>query len=735
MYILEIFTLFVLSKANQFLYNKIKDILTDKIESRDYVLFDHTKRYASIGIYTDHYNIGNGNILIEVTLSFDTKNNNHKNSIINCKNKTLNEIIAKIEEKIQDFVSLTNNTSLVLFYNESQLNDSISLDYSITFKNIIETIKNINCKRKINKKGWEIYYENICIESDYFDDVIRDICKNNVNVNTIKHYDYIPNYFIFGFNIKKFSYLFRLCIENFDFFNDIKIKLETKYDEKILELLLKLYKMPYDHLFQIYFYNIPINISLNSIEIRYEYVFFRIEIEQDKIIFIQNAGVYFYYLQYGKNVNFLIDKQCFIDFRKIIEVGTMITDENAIKAVILWSKLLSHEDKMFYLIDLILKTPKSAPNILLAHLLLHYNIIEESELTIITLKNEYSTSQKTRLINTILAKMSNLHNTEFFILKIALLNITEKYIDEYDKDNDLFYKTFRDIGNLILSKNNKTELEISNVEKKISMLEIMEEVVSLHIFNLKTYKNEVLNTTGKLISIFTGLKTSFLEFFDRCELERVTDEDVINSFELNINDVVNNNKILREKLIENTRDDIKLEVKRKNKEHELTKMMRIIKDSLLEKKLNQITHESRNVNIKRLFDKNKINALENNYIQKGIETIKTMFLEKFKNVQINESSLLEYKNKLIKKITGEIKSNFKKNIKEKVKLFFSKTIINLFYAELHDNLILKKKTENRLKLISLKTHKDYVLKFLNEESGSLLHNILVRFFASQAIML
>ncbi|WUR03406.1 uncharacterized protein VNE69_05003 [Vairimorpha necatrix] len=727
MIVLTLISSLVFSKAGQYLYNELKTNIIKKIENRDYVLFDRSKLYMSVFISTGHYNIRNEGVPLEVIIFSGINYNDEKKFTINCKNKSIDNIVAELEEKIQRVISFPNDKTLVLFYSEHQLNNIIRLDGSITMKNFIESIKKINVQRKENKKAWEIFYDNICMESDYFDEIIDEIYKNNHDVDGfIKHYDYLRNYFIFRIDIGNILYIFRICIDEFDYLNNIKIRIENKYDEEILKKLLDLYNLSYNHLFIINFHDIPINITPNSIEIRSENIFFKIEIESDKIIFEQNAGKYIYSLQNSNNFNVFIDEQCFIEFRKIIEVASMITDENTIKAILMFGKLLRHENKIFFLLDMILNMQRSALNILLGHLLLHYKIIDEPELKIIISNDEYRDVRTTELIDIICTKMLNSGNTVFFILTIGLLIETEKYIAEYDIDDDPFYKTLLHIGNIIKSKDYKNGVEIACTEKSINIMEIMKELVSIHVTNFNLYKNKVLSSMGQLISTFTGLKTNYIDYSDRIYLQIIKLEDVIQCFELNNNEIYKIFIIIKNKLIENSQEDIKFEIKRKNKENEFREMVYLLRKFPLGIELSQIKLEALNSNTIKLFDKDLINKKSIDLINAGIEIIENIFSKKIISDNINEYLINEYKEELIESFSKEVKDNIIKNIKKNFRNCLPNALQELLDIEIEAKTNLKTEYENYLQNIIKILHEKYLINFLNSVYGMILHNSLTK---------
>ncbi|WUR03169.1 uncharacterized protein VNE69_03378 [Vairimorpha necatrix] len=653
-----------------------------KIEDRDYVSINHCKSYNSISIYKSMDEYGNDNGLVEVSVSCDIKNNNVKIFTVNCKNKSLNEIITEIENKIRGVLGFPNNKLYVLFYSEYQFRDSIGLDNSITMKNIVETIKKINRERKINKKGWEIYYENICLESGYLEEIFFKTSKNNVNTEyTIKYYDYVPNYFLFHINVENNSYLFKFSIEEIDYLNDIEIKLENKYNEKILKKILELYNLSYEYLFEIDTYVVPINRIPNGIEIKYGSKFLIIEVFTNKVVFRQNSGEYHYVLQ-NDNINYIIDEQCLLEFKRFIEIASRINDENISKGIDIFNRILYYEDETELMIEIVLDTPGSALNIIIAHTLLYYNMIDELELIIIISNEEYDETRKTEIIKMIMSRVLKSNFTEFIITKIFLLLATEKYIIENEVEDELFYKNFKLIGNLIRKKNTRDKIEMCNIKDSFNLLGIMEEIGNVHIANFKKYKGVVVTSICKIISMFIGFNTIVYDFFENKQHAKYEFNEVIASFGLKNDDVDECNKIIRNKLLENNQQEKKFEEKRKTKEAELIKIIQILQEVSLENDINKIKLVALNGDIIKLFDKDLINEFATKLINGGINLIRKIFEEKVTSEDITVFSINEYKEYLEENLIKEIKINIKKNIKINSEIALPKTLIELFDNEI-----------------------------------------------------
>ncbi|WUR05018.1 uncharacterized protein VNE69_12003 [Vairimorpha necatrix] len=704
-----------------------------KIEDRDYLLFDHSKRYMTISISKDQDFYGdNSDAFIEVTLCFDIKNNYEIDFIINCGNKSLNQIITELEEKIQSFISFPYNKEFVLFYSEYQLGDSISLDGTITMENVIETIKKINSQRKINKKGREIYYENICIESGYFEDIIKEISENKVNVeHAIKYYDYVPNYFLFRIDIENKSFLFQFYIEEIDYENDIKMNLENKYDEKILIKLLERYNLSYEYLFDTPFIVVPINCIPNGIEIIHEDIIFKMEIETDAVVFSQNSKIYIYSIRDDVQEFFFIDEQCLMEFRKFIEIASRINDENIKKAIGIFYRLLKIENFVNFILEILLNRPISAIKIILAHNLLYYNIIDEPELKVVISNEKHNNIRKTEVVNKILSKIHTFYYNEFFVVKICLLLETEKYIVRNNLENDVFCKNLELIGNLIRLKNSKNDFEMIDKKDNFNLIGILEEMVSVHIVHFKTYKKKVLTYICKTLSLFTGLNTNFIDYFDKKHYAKIVIYEVIESFGLNKNKVEKCNKVVRKKLIENTQEDIKLEVERKNKEAEFNKILQILKKNSLENELKKRKKEALNSDTVALFNKDIINEFANELISDGIRLIENTFLSKIINKGINEQIINEYKEELKENLIKEIKINIKKNIKKKSKISLMKITVELFKSEVKNLNFLRKNQEKILHDIINLIQEVSILEFFNREFGKNLHNILIKMLKNQ----
>ncbi|WUR04532.1 uncharacterized protein VNE69_09087 [Vairimorpha necatrix] len=94
---------------------------------------------------------------------------------IQLKNRLLNEIIKEIENNFNEYLLSIQHEYIILVYYQLQL------ERFFIYKEVIESFKNINCERKTNKKGNEVYFENICENKCYLNEKLDEFEQKKTN--------------------------------------------------------------------------------------------------------------------------------------------------------------------------------------------------------------------------------------------------------------------------------------------------------------------------------------------------------------------------------------------------------------------------------------------------------------------------------------------------------------------------------------------------------------------------
>ncbi|WUR04847.1 uncharacterized protein VNE69_11017 [Vairimorpha necatrix] len=604
-------------------------------------------------------------------------------------------------------------------------------------KKIIENIKKINNEKRENNTGCGIYYDNICEKDCYLESFIAkknsfDCSDQNIVTLADLHIYHMlkkdeDTYYIrFRINIENNMYFFELNTKELvDIYSIIDIKQNTNYkwDDGILEGFFKLYKFididPYDTYIPLF----PLMCKNNKIETKYLY--FKIQLERRKIIIKEYSGEYHYHLENNtkKDMNkIFIPEKCFNEFQEIIKKICAIEKLLKYKGVQIFYKLLRSNNKINFFVNRILNKPGTALNILFVYLLLLEEVIDKTELNIIIRKDELSEIKKNSIANTLQKVMSLSYYSDFYLIKICLLIEAEIYMKEPEVIEDEIFKNFKDIGKLIIKKNNKNKTGIKWKKEKNELLFILQTLVNVYIYDIIKYKEEVIKHICRIVALFRGLNNlTILRYYS----DNIEKEKFIEQLRISKCDVEQNNENILENLSKNLQEDEKYEEERKRKKIEMIKIKYTLKKSSLDEELRIINKRAKNRSIENLYEEAVRAKFENEMKVEGIKQIAININEINSKDVVNRDSLNEYRSKKIKNFCQKLKNNIKENIRKNRKKYFVKVLIELFYGKMNNDKNLIVRCKNNLANIRVLISEEDLLEIVNEESGIKINSYLM----------
>ncbi|WUR02697.1 uncharacterized protein VNE69_02218 [Vairimorpha necatrix] len=705
-------------KENQHVYNNIKDIIFNKIQTRDYLVFDKAKKYTmvSLFLYSAH---GTIECTLEDISSTGCAKKNYGSFEINYADKSLEDISKTLEDNIIRKLNFPNNDFTILLYNKNQIRSN-SL-----FKD----------------NGWEIFYDNICENDCPLYEMLIDI--QNINIEHVN----VPCIPLYPINSKKIGniYFFRFSIEIENVCNFFEIEIDEllsfvrlntenirKVDQEIIKTLFYLY--------QIADSNFPVatnmlnrfEVTPSKIEIKYPSNFV-IEIKPDLISFFIGSIEYLYYLKldsYQNDGRNYIEKQCFTELQIILQSISEMVYEKNYKCIYFLHNLLIDYEKVDFLILRILNNSKSALNTLFCHILLYIKIIKKHELDLITGREVNSESNIEVFCKQIMKKLSiylnSLNVSESYLLAICLLLEVEMLINENGAGDDPLFRILLIISNIIESEKNKDQTYTYINKDKIKITNILKEVKSIHIDEIVRFKKEIIKNISKISSLFTGLSSSkFVNGNYPTKIEAYVKKDIITDLKLDEYAVERNTKNLRKKLLENTAEDYKFEKERRKGEDEIIKINKIIEKLPEMEELKKMKTQSIYSFIENLFDADMIDNLDNNFKNVGITKIDKIFNGITNTESLDINIILEYKKKFIESFFQDIKINIEDRIKKiSVKELFI-VFIKSFENEISTENIDNKRTEKIFKNIRTVLKEETIIKVLYANSAIELHDELM----------
>ncbi|WUR04970.1 putative SP-containing protein [Vairimorpha necatrix] len=559
MHFLFLYSFIVFVQANE-LYEKFKEKIFSKIKNGDYVSFDISGQKIDIYIFSYYDEC---NETISFSISDDIKdfhpNRNKDRFTFVLKNKKIKNIINEMETNIKKITSIHDLFSITFIYNKIHLQNQSIL------KTLIEELKEINHERRITHDENEIYYDNICEINDQVQRFISDIknkekdCIKKMPKSSIYYYTTSLNgefYICLNLTIDNICYFFNFCIDEIYYLADTEVNKEKIWDEEILQKLLDVYKLSYNNfkLFHVKDEVLPIRCTSNKIQMGDTTDPFSFEIQDKKISFklnnINDKYCLKSYLDKIGNEGY-ISKDVYIEFKKMFDI---ITNTKDVKGIIMFHNLVVNNNRINFFVERILNKRGSAINIMFSYLLFYkikmnpnilYDIIENKILNDTIMKK-------------IIKKISEKLKTIFFIndlylIKFCLLLEAEEYINENELKDDILFKTLKDIGSLIVKRNNKSEHKTNISQKNINLLEVFNEIVIIHNGIHDLYRNEVREKILNTAAVFTGSSTIDINVYTLNLLHKnykVQKDDIIKKLNIESTMVDKDNKEILEELNE-----------------------------------------------------------------------------------------------------------------------------------------------------------------------------------------
>ncbi|WUR02694.1 uncharacterized protein VNE69_02215 [Vairimorpha necatrix] len=718
--------------TNEIMLNKITDNLLKKIYYRDYVVFNPYKIHIIVNL---KYNESKKIIYIDIEEKASNAKTRIKDScIIEYYDKTANDITFEIEQYIINILKYNFSCSINLIY------DSLNSLTCLLIKEVIETIKNINSLRKVNKKGWDIYYDNICEANDFLLDVIDEFQKEKNNsemymsvfdVHTFYNTEHNELSIRLPMKIDGIYYLFELNIDQLDV-EAFYLLNETNYvvtspifDDKIFMKLLIIFKSFNDDL--IYMSKTPYIAKCKTSNYEIKNSDFKIKIDSDAASFKQRSGEYFYHL--SNNASNSMYRNCFEEFQQLLKKISFFNNTKAKEGIDLFFRLLKRDDKIKYLFYGILDRKESAINLLCAHLFLSMNKIVHRDLNIIIGQDKHSKNEfkdiKNRLTKTIIPKLTDNNSFESYLIKICILIEAEKYINENDVTNDLLYNTIKEIGNILkLKNNNNNDKQFYYNQEGVDLAEIIHDVVNMHVDNILNHKGKVIRRLCTITSLLKEKSGTFTRNF----LIYSKKDKTIDKLELNKNKVEKNIEILINEILKDIKEDKIYEKERKIKEVETNKIRKTLEKYCLIENLNAIFAEALDKDVTNIFEKDarikfkyalmtkgiyKIVQVFKDHIIQNNNTASNYFRKMFKS-NLNEETVNDYKKELIDKFKTGINIYIEENLINRSKMELYKILKALEENNFENGTIDKRKHEKKLLIYLEFLSKNDILEVLSD---------------------
>ncbi|WUR03171.1 uncharacterized protein VNE69_03380 [Vairimorpha necatrix] len=649
MNIIKFFVVIWFVKSNINIYNKINGIILKQIENRKYTVFNLNKKYTQIQITCNENNKKLCCLLVNNILN-ETISNEFGYIIIDYANKSTYNIIEEIEKFIKKITSTLSIDYILLSYSQYEYRESNSI-----VKKIIEKLNQINAKRRVKKKGIEIYYENIYAADGYFDKILLEI----ENFNSKNGYKFREPEFMISYsrNEDDISYYFRLCViihnmfylfkfdindldnKELNTFAEVNTRNMGHHDAKILKKIYEIFNVND-------LYHIEARGEIRCLEIsrnKIEKIMpkkFKIEVHLDSISFFNGYTKNSVYLKNESNKDDgekkFINNNFFDEIKKILEKINFIANTKDYKCVEFFYTLLKNYNKVEFLIMRIMNKQETALKLIFNFIIKHMYIVEEDELDYTTgeiiFRSNNEEDNKNKIIKKLSYRLSGLQFSDCYLIKIFLLLEAEEYINKKNINNEYIWKILIDINEYIQEKNNEKISRSDRNSRCINIVKIIKEVENYHIQNIIKYKNEVLKNVCKMTSLFTGLASSRFVYKDT--KEDFIRNEICENFQLDGNEIEEKANIIKNNLQKNTDEDEEYEKKRKLKEQETKKIREMLKNSSLDYDLNIIKSNPLEEELKDIFDEDIRTYYENEQIKKGkiiIENIFNEFIKKMKH--------------------------------------------------------------------------------------------------------
>ncbi|WUR02746.1 uncharacterized protein VNE69_02265 [Vairimorpha necatrix] len=519
---LKFFSLFFLTQASQFIYNIIGEIVLEKIEKREFEIFNLKKNYCKMFIKFSF----DTDCLTQQIYDKSVKNNGNEKIRLSLATNTDDEI-NKIFKKSIFSNGYKGHKKMILVYNKDESN------------RMIEIIKKINSERAKQSKPNVFCFENI-IEKEYLEENYKSETYLSREEAESKHYKKVfdikkDNEFFLRLTIRRKAVLYYFDINVKEITNKYLQKLNqsdnniTKiisdnglnenildmiYEEKLVYntmiVLIAFLQVSYDdesvsNILYLYKLTEVTNIkacnmsklifcTLDHVECKS--INFSATINKNEIIF-QNQNVY----------DIRDSKEFADDFKKICKIFYEInlTDFEEIE---MFYQLLKTNNKVEMLVDKLFTKKGYALNIFFIHLCESFGI-----------------KQKNRNTKTIM-KIFETNCIEFdYMMKILIFIKAEELINENKELNDPILKQLKDIGN-IFNKKCRSNLFFKNNENLyINLLKIFGRIISFKA-DIKRFNKFIWTGIIKTMSLFERLNNDSNKYNEVFRI--IKDEIMIN---------------------------------------------------------------------------------------------------------------------------------------------------------------------------------------------------------------
>ncbi|WUR03376.1 uncharacterized protein VNE69_04198 [Vairimorpha necatrix] len=391
----------------------------------------------------------------------------------------------------------------------------------------------------------------------------------------------------------------------------------------------------------------------------------------------------------------------------------------------------------------ILKNKESGLNIICAHLLLSKGILTQYGYDILMGIEDISLNEAviSHIVDIAHENDQLTNGLHFYLIKKCLLIEAERFINENNVDDDVVYKTIKDISKIAELKNAANTFGLDTRKGVINFSKIIQDAILTHLDRIRNYKNTILNHKIKISTMFTGI---FDINGDGHEQHEHKKNEIIQCLGLEKNEVAKNTKVIILKLSENTIIDDVYRERRKQKEKNFQKLIKIFYNSLVYEKMDQVIEKAHNIGNIDLLEKEKRTDIEDQLINEGMQIIESSFDNQFlikgnprleKNLieskiffvmNIDEESVFEFKIKKEESFKKNISLIIKNKTIERGKSKLPKAYKNLFNSIFEEDTMKKENNEKHLENIKAVLEKQELKNHLNKEFGEELHNDLVK---------
>ncbi|WUR03577.1 putative SP-containing protein [Vairimorpha necatrix] len=643
-------------QASDLIYDKLNITLLNKIVRRDYSIINIENRYLKVILNLDLSLYEINAKLTMVTYPWN-KNEELEEITIAIDDKSIKSIVEEFEGKLLIEYIKHLADAIILIYDPKYCKDNQ------TYQKIIKYLKEENLKRKEMDMRPEIYYDIIIDHCGLWNRTIIQIACDlkyfKSSSNTYKIPIMITEinsecYLNLSIQTDNIFYLFEVdlnevyeksLLSSVSFIsshtNDTDIRIGKHFHELYKFMLIDESDLYIQHRFEVFKFN-EIKLINGTFEIKIYNNEIRIMQDQDCFVYSTRKRL----IPISNEIN--IEEKSLLEFRNLFKkIYVIEQNDEYVKAVELFYRLLRHKKKLGFLVGKIINNPGTAINIIFAHLLLSQKIISENEIKIILGSEKLDKMRKKQLISQFLKKTDNQkYSSNIYIMKICIFLEAEKYINNNNNIDDPIFNSLKHLGKLVVSrKNTRNNINNSSYDDSTDLLEINQEFLKHHLKDITNHKDYILTLFLELSSLFTGFEenTYVLRSNHFYNLKR----EVVNNFGLNESTIENNIKIIKKEITKNSQEDAEkiefqyfnrleknLEENRKKTSSEIeinlykgkiNGILRKLTKSIFNKLFNEIMNDVYSLEIDDLYDEEVKLNFEETYIEIGKNKIEKTF--------------------------------------------------------------------------------------------------------------